>query len=148
MANKIFTIQTNTREIDQNDEIYLDISQIPKYVDGKKKIARNVNIRAVQNSIDNIFTFIPGEKILDPEFGNKVRRYLYDGITQFNEEQIVAEIRRCLVQYEPRVQLKKVVNVSDVHDTENNTIALNIYYTIDGIEDRVYNKQYEFNLVV
>lgn len=57
------------------------------------KIARNINVKAVQQAIHNIFTWLPGERILEPEFGTKLRQYLYEGIVPKTEELINAEIR-------------------------------------------------------
>lgn len=111
----------------------------------KYRIDRHVNVKAVQNAIDNIFTWIPGERVLDPEFGNNLRYYLYNGINTYNEEQIVAEIQRCVMKYEPRVRIYKIVNVSTVQDTEENTIRLDVKYTINGIDDQTFNSQYTFN---
>ena len=68
-----------------------------------RRLKKSVNVRAVQNSLDNIFSWIPGERIINPEFGTKLHEYLYEGITQYNEEMIVAEIKSCIARWEPRV---------------------------------------------
>lgn len=57
------------------------------------KVSKSVNVQAVRNSIRNIFTWIPGERILLPEFGSKLYTLLYEGITPLTEERIIAEIR-------------------------------------------------------
>ena len=44
------------------------------------KIARNINVKAVQQAVHNIFSWLPGERIINPEFGTNLRRYLYEGI--------------------------------------------------------------------
>ena len=66
------------------------------------KVSKSVNVQAVRNSLRNIFTWIPGERILLPEFGSKLYTLLYEGITPLNEERIVAEIRNCVTEWEPR----------------------------------------------
>jgi len=111
----------------------------------KFKVNRSINVRAVQNSLDNIFQWIPGERILDPEFGSKLRYYLYEGITQFNQEQITSEIRSCVMKYDPRVIIDTITNRSTIDDTEDNTIVLDISYHIKGLPDKIFNKQYIFN---
>ena len=45
------------------------------------KIEKSVNVKAIYNSLRNIFTWIPGERILLPEFGSRLRSLLYEGIT-------------------------------------------------------------------
>ena len=57
------------------------------------KLEKNVNAVAVKRAIHNIFAWIPGQRILNPEFGSNLRQYLYEGITDYNTEQIMSEIR-------------------------------------------------------
>lgn len=111
----------------------------------KFKVNRSINVRAIQNSIDNIFQWIPGERILDPEFGSRLRYYLHEGITELNQEKIASEIRSSLARYDPRVSVDRIVNRSTLDDTENNTIVLDIEYHIKGLPDKIFNKQYIFN---
>lgn len=110
-----------------------------------RRLKKSVNVRAVQNSLDNIFSWIPGERIINPEFGTKLHEYLYEGITQYNEEMIVAEIKSCIARWEPRVVVTQVVNASTLSDTEDNTIVLDIKYYIKDLPDRIFDKQYIFN---
>lgn len=109
------------------------------------RVSKNINVRAVQNALDNIFSWIPGERILNPEFGNNLYKYLYEGITEYNQEMIVAEINNCVTKWEPRVVIKNIKNVSNISDTEDNTVILNIEYIIKGLEGTIYNINYEFN---
>ena len=105
------------------------------------KIDKNVDVRAVQGSIHNIFSWIPGERILNPEFGSNLRKLLYEGITQFNVEQIMAEIRHCVSIWEPRVQITRVVNVGTSEDTEDNVVHIDVQYTIPGLtQDQVFSE--------
>ena len=69
----------------------------------QNKLQKLVNVNAIKNSIHNIFSWTPGERILNPEFGSNLRKLLYEGITDFNQEQIIAEIRHSVSQWEPRV---------------------------------------------
>lgn len=154
IINRIKTLQT-TSIIIQNDDILVadngDIFKIDTFSDQEfdlsnpYKINKLVDIKSVQNSIDNIFSWTPGERILNPEFGNRLYQYLYEGINQYNEEQIVAEIRNCVSRWEPRVTITNITNVSEVSDTEDNTIILNIEYYINGLNGIIYNKQYQYN---
>lgn len=109
------------------------------------RINKSVNVRAVQNSLDNIFNWIPGERILNPEFGSKLHEYLYEGITDYNEEMIAGEIKYSIQRWEPRVIVTQIINQSSLEDRENNTIVLDIKYYIKGLPDRIFDKQYIFN---
>ena len=99
----------------------------------------NINVRAVQGSLRNIFTWVPGERILNPEFGSKIRKLLYEGLTDYNVEQIVSEIRHCVSEWEPRVQIQNVINIGTVDDTEDNTVHLEVIYTIPGLSEEQYH---------
>lgn len=109
------------------------------------RINRSINVRAVQNSLDNLFNWIPGERILNPEYGSNLYNYLYEGITNYNEEMVAAEIRSSISKWEPRVVITQIINESNLDDRENNAIVLNIKYYIKGLPDRIFDKQYIFN---
>ena len=87
----------------------------------------------------------PGERIINPEFGSNIRKMLYNGITPQTSEAIVAEIKHSISQWEPRVKVQKVVNVSDVTDTENNTIHIRIIYTIPALSDAQFWYDYTYH---
>ena len=147
MVNKVLNIEAKTQNFDT--EKYLDISTVSDINKNNSnslyKISKQINEKAVQNSIHNIFSWIPGERILNPEFGNNLYKYLYEGITPENEELIVAEIKHCILKYEPRVTVVEVQNVSNINNTEDNTIILNIKYYINGLSNQIYDKTIRFD---
>lgn len=129
-----------------NENYPNDLANFYDYKNTSKfKIAKNINVKAIKQSIHNIFTWQPGERILLPEFGNTLHKLLYNGITQYNEDQIIAEIRRCISEYEPRVSLEQVKNVSTIDDTENNTIRIEIVYTIPSLNEEQYAYTYIYH---
>lgn len=138
MANKViqFSQSSLAKKIEDNvKEVFLDISMQSKQQGNKCTIDKLVNVNAIRNSLDNIFSWTPGERILNPEFGTNLRKLLYEGITDFNVEQIVAEIKHAVAQWEPRVQVANIVDVSTTEDHENNTVHLKVIYTIPGLSD-------------
>ena len=140
MGNKVINLGTKVSQ--GNLEVYRDVSMISDKVNGNFKISKDVNVKAVFNSLHNIFTWMPGENILFPDFGSRLRKMLYEQITDYNVEQIMAEIRGVVLKYEPRVNIIKVVNVSDINDTENNTVRLDIIFTIPSLGNEQYNYSY------
>lgn len=105
------------------------------------RIARNEDVDAVKGCIRNIFTWTPGERILDPEFGNRVRFYLYEQMTSYNEEAVIAEIRKAIAKYEPRARLDAVERIDDVNDREKNIVRLKIIYHVLGLpQDQTYEE--------
>lgn len=107
------------------------------------KLDKNVNAIAVKQALHNIFAWTPGERVLNPQFGSNLRKYLYEGLTDSNKELIMAEIRKCITQWEPRVQLERVVDISTVSDTEHNTVKIEIIYSIPSLSPQQYSYIYE-----
>ena len=145
MANKIITFSQDTIQQRLQDtplEVFLDINMKAKQQGDTFSIGKLVNVNAIRNSLDNIFSWTPGERVLNPEFGTNLRKLLYEGITDFNVEQIVAEIKHAVAQWEPRVQVANIVDVSTTEDHENNTVHLKVIYTIPGLSDQQFAYDY------
>lgn len=107
------------------------------------KLEKNVNVIAIKRAIHNIFHWTPGERILNPEFGSNIRKFLYEGITDYNKEQIMAEIRRCVTEWEPRARVDRVIDMSRVSDHEDNTVKLEIIYSIPSLTNEQFSYTYE-----
>ena len=161
MANIVFKIENptpiaNTASIRNNQPFlergkewtYADLNLRSRFVgediahQGKPhfRISRNEDVDAVKGCIRNIFTWTPGERILDPEFGSRVRFYLYEQMTSYNEEATIAEIRKAIAKYEPRAKLDAVERVEDVNDRENNIVRIRVVYHVLGLPQ---NQTYE-----
>lgn len=87
-------------------------------------IRADYDINAIKNSIFNIFTTIPGQKILNPTFGLNLLYFVFTGITTSNARALGDIILKGINKYEPRVN---VDNINITTDIENQT------YTIDMI---------------
>ena len=156
MANRIISFTGDDQNFLDTDlsanlssmvgDVFTDISMDSMPNDPGKvdrwKVQRITDAKAVFNSLHNIFTWIPGERILLPEFGSRLRALLYEGITPQTEERIVAEIRHLVSEWEPRASILEVVDVSTVEDTEDNVIHLNVVFTIPALS----NKRYSYDL--
>ena len=107
------------------------------------KLQKNINVNAVKRAIHNIFSWVPGERTLNPEFGTNLRKYLYEGITTYNKEQIMSEIQRCIVLWEPRAKLLHVYDKSNISDHEHNTVVIEIVYTIPSLTTEQFSYTFE-----
>ena len=91
------------------------------------------DIDAIKNSITNIFLTTPGQKILSPEFGINLRRFLFEPISNFTAYRIKSDIVNNLPDQEPRIELNEttVVPVPDEHEffitLQIDVPSLNIY---------------------
>jgi hypothetical protein len=120
-------------------DLFLDITPSVYYNSqiNKKVTLRDVqgsfDEQAIKNSLTNIFLTTPGQKILSPEFGLDLRRYLFEQVNDFNAFQIQDDILNRLPEMEPRVQVINVVvrPIPDQHEyyitLQINIPSLNIY---------------------
>lgn len=108
------------------------------------RVSKLVNVKAVQSSIHHIFTWTPGERIINPEFGNRLKIYLYEGITDYNVEQIKSEIMHCVSVWEPRANIIDIIDASTIEDTEDNTVHLEIIYTIPSLSNEQFHYSYYY----
>lgn len=91
------------------------------------------DIDAIKNSIRTLFNTAPGNRILDPEWGLDLRRFLFEPITTLNAAEIQRAIFLGLPRSEPRVGIQRVVVTPDIDSSEYNidimfsVPTLNIY---------------------
>ena len=149
MANVVLNMSAGAQSAGQKTlEVYRDVSMDAKSVTLPETdapgyfVGKLVNAKAVKNSLKQIFSWVPGERVLNPEFGCRLREYLYEGILDHNVEQIMAEIQHCFTAWEPRAELQNVVHVKNMDDVENNTVRLDVYYKIKGLDDEQYVYSY------
>ena len=92
-----------------------------------KNIIKDINVsydlEAVKNSLFNLFTTMPGQKILNPVYGLNLMQYIFTGITEDNAQAIGDNILRGISKYEPRVVVRKIYVIPD---PENNTYQIGL----------------------
>lgn len=156
MANRVYSLtDTGVAETELIEsktvktEIYSDISmrsvrnnKIPSSCDKNVKqniVEKLIDVEAVKNAVKNIFTFLPGERVLEPGFGNKLYELLYSPINKFTKEQIALEIKSAFSMWEPRAVLDAIVDLSELADQEDNTVRFKIVWHVDGFETAPQN---------
>jgi phage baseplate assembly protein W len=90
-----------------------------------KDVQGSYDLQAIKNSIINIFLTSPGQKILNPEFGLDLRRYLFEPVNSSTAYRIKYDINTKLPGQEPRIQIQNV-NVDAITDAQEYYIALQI----------------------
>jgi uncharacterized protein len=88
------------------------------------------DIDAVKNSLYNLFTTTPGEKLLNPEYGLDFKQYLFLPATVDIAKYIRDEIYSQTARFEPRI---KVVNVNITIMEDVNEFDINIYYNVPSL---------------
>ena len=100
------------------------------------------NENAIARAVRNIVSTTPGEKLFDPDFGSSVGEILFENVDDITAVSIQDEIRSCLNNYEPRVDL---INVDVDPNFDENQFDVKITYRIVGID--IPPSQLEFALL-
>lgn len=142
MGNKVIQLDSDTPELKSYEYTYADISMEAEVSPNMKmRIAKKKDVDAVKGAVKNIFTWIPGERILIPDFGNTIRKYLYEGITDLNSEQIVSECQMLMTKWEPRAVIDRLFKKDSVEETENNQITVIMIWHVAGLPDMKYQQE-------
>ena len=100
------------------------------------------NANAIARAVRNIVSTTPGEKLFDPDFGSSVSEILFENVDDITAVSIQDEIRNCLNNYEPRVDL---IDVDVDPNFDENQFDVKITYRIVGID--IPPSQLEFALL-
>jgi phage baseplate assembly protein W len=101
----------------QEQELYSDLKV--------NDIVGSYDLGAIENSIVNIFTTFPGDKILNPNFGLNLNQFLFGPCNTDTAQMIGEAVRNTIKVQEPRVDLKEV-NVIVDYDNQQYNIELSM----------------------
>ena len=123
-----------------NDALFSKATQTDLYAD--------VDEGAIVNSLKNLFNTIPGQKILNPEFGVNLTQWLFEPVTEYTAREIGEAIQYGINRFEPRVQL---THVSVISDPDNNQYIIKLAIQIPSLNiSKTYDSalnQYGFDLL-
>ena len=100
------------------------------------------NENAIARAVRNIVSTTPGEKFFDPDFGSSISEILFENVDDITAVSIEDEIKSCLNNYEPRVEL---INVNVDANFDANQFDVVISYRIVGVD--IPASQLEFALL-
>lgn len=95
-----------------------------------KDLRASQDIAAIQNSLFNLFTTQPGQKILNPIYGLNLTQYLFTGLSPTNARIIGQAILEGINTYEPRVDVR---NVNVETDYENNQYNISLLLNVPSL---------------
>ena len=121
---------------------FKDLSMSFKYNPLSGDLIALKNENAIARAVRNIVLTTPGEKFFDPDFGSSVSEILFENVDDITAVSIQDEIRNCLNNYEPRVDL---VNVDVNPNFDENQFDVIITYRIIGVD--IPASQLEFALL-
>jgi phage baseplate assembly protein W len=135
MGNVKITSLPKAREYDKSfafSDLHLDIetpfTNISEALaqNNKKDIQIDYDIGAIKNSIVNILTTSPGEKILNPTFGLDLRDYLFEPVSKTTADRISSQILTGLLDQEPRIRFNYPPEVIPSPDEKSYTINMRV----------------------
>ena len=87
---------------------------------GRRDVCISGDYEAISNSLYNIFSTSPGQKILTPTFGADLKRYLFMPCTVETAMVLGDVILKAIKKYEPRVDVQNVSVVADLKQQQYN----------------------------
>ena len=99
----------------------------------KKDLRLDTDYSAISNSLLNIFNTSPGEKILSPNFGADLRRYLFEPVSETTAQVIGDVILKAIKLYEPRVI---VDNINIIAFPDTNEYQIDVYLKIPTLNNK------------
>lgn len=88
------------------------------------------DIEAVKNSLFNLFTTAPGQKILNPVYGLNLLQFIFNGITDINARSMGRIILNGINKFEPRLVVKKIYVIPDI---ENQTYEIGLRLDVPSL---------------
>ena len=106
--------------------------------DTKVDIKSSDDEAAIVNSIRNIFSTSPGERILEPTFGLNLKQWLFEPLDEFTAQEIGETIVSGIKRFEPRVEIKNV-NVNINYEQHEYALQLVMSVPALNINDKTYD---------
>jgi len=82
--------------------------------------------RELEEAMRIILTTYPGERPMRPEFGSRVRDYVFGGTDTSTMSRLATEVQTSLARWEPRVDLVKVKLTRD--EADRGVVYIDISY--------------------
>jgi len=106
----------------------------PLRTDATGGIAMVSREREIEEAIRLVLGTSPGERPMRPEFGSRVRDYVFRSVDEEMTTALAFEVKRALQRWEPRVDVVKVTATPDVDSHE--LVFIDIQYAVKGTNDR------------
>ena len=81
----------------------------------------------IRASIQRILMTDYGERVMEPNFGCDIKRYVFDPSNRISEAEIKHEIMRAISRWEPRVSISNISLIS-----KDERLIISVPYTIKG----------------
>ena len=82
----------------------------------------------IKSNLINLLLTNEGERVMNPNFGTALRKFLFEGITENNIESLRNSLLSSITTYIPGIT---VTDISIIPDNDHNLVNLNVNYVID-----------------
>ncbi|MGH9118438.1 MAG: GPW/gp25 family protein [Acidimicrobiales bacterium] len=106
----------------------------PMAVSATGGIAMARREQELEQAMRLILSTYPGERPMRPEFGCRLRDYVFMGASDETAAQLGYEVQTSLARWEPRCNIEKVAVTPD--PDERNLLFIDIKYSIKATNDR------------
>lgn len=97
-------------------DLHLDIIGVP--LGAVRDILVDNDLDAIRNSLSNLFSTVPGQKLLNPVYGLNLLQFLFEPVTN-NTANIIGEaILNGITRFEPRVTVDKIRVIGNAEANE------------------------------
>jgi len=106
----------------------------PPQLNASGGIAMVSREREIEEAMRIILLTYPGERPMRPEFGSRVRDFVFRNVDDEMTTSLAYEVKKSLQQWEPRVDIVKVSATPDPDRAE--LVYIDVLYAIKGTNDR------------
>ena len=103
-------------------------------MDARGGIALARREQELEQAMRLILATYPGERPMRPDFGSRLRDYVFRSATVDTAAELSDEVQQALLRWEPRVDIE-TVNVT-VDPAERNTLYIDISYAVKDTNDQ------------
>ena len=104
---------------------------------GEGQVAWSAGPLNIRQAIQIILLTEPGERIMLPDFGAGLKRFLFEPNTVTTHRLIQQEITEALEQWEPRINLKSVSVEFDPDEPQAASVTIHYNLVTTGAEDQL-----------
>jgi len=109
---------------------------LPLTLDPNNGFQNNQTILStVQQNLKMILLTSPGERVMDPNFGVGIKRYLFEQNNSDTHSRIRAKIRRQVIEYMPFIELEEIIFKTEANNPmiKSNGLLITIKFFISPV---------------
>lgn len=140
------------KETSPKDSIYTDLHLdlkiqrklgVGDFVVNSDDILTDTDTDAIRNSLYNLFTTRPGQKLLTPNFGSNLEQFLFESVNEINARIIGDTMFTSIRKFEPRVQVLKI-QVTPEPDQNQYSVVF-VYKLLNKGQNQTFSIQIQSN---